>query len=42
VRSSGDEGDPIVNRDPTSPVARAFHDIAGRIRQMCPAEGTAR
>jgi ATP-binding protein involved in chromosome partitioning len=35
VRSSGDEGAPIVLSAPDSPVARAFFDIAGRIREAC-------
>jgi ATP-binding protein involved in chromosome partitioning len=35
VRSSGDEGEPIVKRDPDSPVSRAFFEIAGRIRAAC-------
>jgi ATP-binding protein involved in chromosome partitioning len=37
VRKVGDEGDPIVLHDPKSPVARAFFDIAARIRETVPA-----
>jgi ATP-binding protein involved in chromosome partitioning len=37
VRKVGDEGDPIVIHDPKAPVARAFFDIAGRIREAVPA-----
>lgn len=37
LRKVGDEGRPIVSSDPDSPVARAFMDIADRIRAVCPA-----
>ncbi len=30
VRVGGDAGDPVVIADPTSPIAKAFRDIAGR------------
>ncbi len=36
VRKVGDEGRPIVLSDPKSPVARAFFDIAGKIRDAVP------
>ena len=36
VRKLGDEGRPIVRSDPNSPVARAFFDIAGKIRSAVP------
>jgi len=42
VRASGDEGEPIVKRDPAAPVSRVFHEIGGKIRQLCPARGAAR
>jgi ATP-binding protein involved in chromosome partitioning len=35
VRSSGDEGDPVVRRSPDSPAARAFFEIADRVREAC-------
>jgi ATP-binding protein involved in chromosome partitioning len=35
VRSSGDEGDPIVRSDPDSAVSKAFFEIAGRLREAC-------
>jgi ATP-binding protein involved in chromosome partitioning len=38
VRKVGDEGSPIVISDPSSPVARAFFDIAARIRDAVPAQ----
>jgi ATP-binding protein involved in chromosome partitioning len=38
VRASGDEGEPIVKRDPDSPVARAFFEIADRLREACSAK----
>jgi ATP-binding protein involved in chromosome partitioning len=37
LRKVGDEGRPIVLSDPASPVARAFFDIAARIRHAVPA-----
>lgn len=37
VRAAGDEGEPIVLRSPDSPVARAFLDIAAKVRELCPA-----
>ena len=39
VRSSGDQGDPIVKHDPVAPVSKVFHEIAGQLRQLCPATG---
>lgn len=36
LRKVGDEGRPIVLSDPNSPVARAFFDIAGKIRSAVP------
>ena len=36
LRKVGDEGRPIVLSEPTSPVARAFFDIAGKIRHVVP------
>ena len=35
VRSSGDEGEPVVLRAPNSPAAQAFFDIATRVRGAC-------
>ncbi len=35
VRLSGDEGEPIVKRDPDSSVAKAFADIAVKVRELC-------
>jgi ATP-binding protein involved in chromosome partitioning len=35
VRKDGDEGRPIVVSDPGSPVAKAFTDIADRLRAVC-------
>jgi ATP-binding protein involved in chromosome partitioning len=37
VRASGDEGNPIVKREPDSPVALEFFAIADRIRERHPA-----
>ncbi|MCC6670053.1 MAG: Mrp/NBP35 family ATP-binding protein [Planctomycetes bacterium] len=31
VREGGDQGTPVVVSDPTSPVAKAFFDVAGRV-----------
>ena len=36
LRKVGDEGRPIVLSEPNSPVARAFFDIAGKIRSAVP------
>lgn len=36
LRKVGDEGRPIVLSEPESPVARAFFDIAGKIRDAVP------
>jgi len=36
LRKVGDEGRPIVLSDPKAPVARAFFDIAGKIRSAVP------
>ena len=36
LRKVGDEGRPIVLSEPKSPVARAFFDIAGKIRDAVP------
>jgi ATP-binding protein involved in chromosome partitioning len=36
LRKEGDEGRPIVQSHPDAPVARAFVDIADRIRAVCP------
>jgi ATP-binding protein involved in chromosome partitioning len=38
LRKVGDEGHPIVLHDPKSPMARAFLDIAARIRHAVPAQ----
>jgi len=38
VRAAGDEGDPIVKRDPGSPVAKEFFAIADRIRARHPVD----
>jgi ATP-binding protein involved in chromosome partitioning len=37
LRKVGDEGDPIVKHDPSSPIARVFLAIAERIRAVAPA-----
>lgn len=37
VRRVGDEGNPIVKHDPSSPIAQAFFAIAERIRSLSPA-----
>jgi ATP-binding protein involved in chromosome partitioning len=42
VRKSGDEGVPIVARDPNHPAARAFLDLAGRVRGAVDALADAR
>jgi len=36
VRASGDEGEPIVVRDPGSEVSKAFMQLANRVRELCP------
>jgi ATP-binding protein involved in chromosome partitioning len=36
LRKVGDEGRPIVLSEPESPVARAFFEIAGKIRDAVP------
>ena len=37
VRAGGDAGNPIVRKDPNSPVSQAFADIAGKIMERYPA-----
>jgi len=36
VRSSGDEGEPIVLRDPDCASSRIFADVAAKLREACP------
>lgn len=38
VRSGGDDGHPIVEQEPDSPIGRAFLDIAGEILRRFPSE----
>lgn len=41
VAASGDEGEPIVARDPESPAAKAFFALAAQVREALPPQGEA-